>query len=159
MEFIGRRSAIPPWSMQQHDWLDFPASMAATFFGSFIFYMRALKSRHRKYCRGRKMLAPSRLRAVEKAISASSVISLPSFLVPAFHVTSSATRRSFSATAIRPSKLGRTPISIPPGVEILIGPPKVKEDPTTYLRIPKRTVTVSGPLGMNVPAGLLPVLC
>lgn len=55
--------------------------------------------------------------------------------------------RAFSATGPRQSKLGRTPISIPPGVELLIGEPKVKRDPTTYLKIPRRTVSVEGPLG------------
>jgi large subunit ribosomal protein L6 len=96
------------------------------------------------------MLAPSRGRALSAAItSPSSAITLPSFLVPAFQTPSANqyARRQFSRTATRPSKLGRTPISIPPGVELLIGEPRVKKDPTTYIRIPKRTVTVSGPLG------------
>lgn len=94
------------------------------------------------------MFAPSRVRALEKAISSSSssssAVILPSFLVPALHAT-----RPFSASASRPSKLGRTPISVPPGVELLIGEPKVKRDATTYLKIPKRTVTVTGPLGKD----------
>ncbi|CAJ2505551.1 Uu.00g129450.m01.CDS01 [Anthostomella pinea] len=92
------------------------------------------------------MLVPTRGRVLEKAITGSAAISLPSFLVPAFQ-QKAAPRRQFSDTSSRPSKLGRTPISIPPGVELLIGEPRVKKDPTTYLRIPKRTVTVSGPLG------------
>ncbi|RYO92038.1 hypothetical protein DL766_003684 [Monosporascus sp. MC13-8B] len=105
------------------------------------------------------MLAPSRGWVLEKR-AAASFVTLPSFLLPAFQSSttatacssssthsSAATRRQFSNTANRPSKLGRTPISIPPGVEILIGEPRVKKDPTTYLRIPKRTVTVQGPLG------------
>ncbi|KAI1338766.1 54S ribosomal protein L6 [Xylariaceae sp. FL0016] len=90
------------------------------------------------------MLAPSRSRSLEKAISSSAVI-LPGFLVPAFQT--STPRRQFSQTSSKPSKLGRTPISIPQGVELLIGEPRVKKDPTSYLRIAKRTVTVSGPLG------------
>ncbi|KAI0421511.1 54S ribosomal protein L6 [Xylaria grammica] len=89
------------------------------------------------------MLAPSRTKVLEKAISGT-VVTLPGFLVPAFQASS---RRQFSKTASTPSKLGRTPISIPPGVELAIGEPRAKKDPTTYLRIPKRTVTVSGPLG------------
>ncbi|GAP92916.1 putative 54S ribosomal protein L6 [Rosellinia necatrix] len=89
------------------------------------------------------MLAPSRSKVLEKAISGTA-ITLPGFLVPAFQ---SSPRRQFSNTTSRSSKLGRTPISIPPGVEIAIGEPKAKKDPTTYLRILKRTVTVSGPLG------------
>jgi large subunit ribosomal protein L6 len=70
------------------------------------------------------------------------VATLPSFLVPALH-----TRRTFSSTTAKFSKLGRTPISIPPGVELLIGPSTTKKDPTTWKQMPKRTVTVTGPLG------------
>lgn len=109
------------------------------------------------------MLAPSRARLLERVLASAtrsspscpSIVALPGFLVPAFQTrtppaaaaeTATATR-SFSATASRPSKLGRTPISIPPGVELTIGEPFVKKDATTYLRIPKRKVTVSGPLG------------
>ncbi|CAK7211928.1 54S ribosomal protein L6 mitochondrial [Sporothrix bragantina] len=55
--------------------------------------------------------------------------------------------RAFSASAPQQSKLGRTPISIPPGVELTIGEPLVKRDPTTYLKIPRRTIGVQGPLG------------
>ncbi|RYP75785.1 hypothetical protein DL769_003741 [Monosporascus sp. CRB-8-3] len=104
------------------------------------------------------MLAPSRGWVLEKRATAS-FVTLPGFLLPAFQFSTTTTtsspfsrspattRRQFSNTAKRPSKLGRTPISIPPGVEILISEPMVKKDPTTYLRIPKRTVTVQGPLG------------
>lgn len=89
------------------------------------------------------MFAPSRSRVLEKAISGTTV-TLPGFLVPAFQVPP---RCRFSATPSTSSKLGRTPISIPPGVEISIGEPVAKKDATTYLRIAKRTVTVVGPLG------------
>ncbi|KAI0876721.1 54S ribosomal protein L6 [Hypoxylon argillaceum] len=89
------------------------------------------------------MLAPSRSKALEKAISGTA-ITLPCFLVPAFQASP---RRQFSKTSSASSKLGRTPISIPPGVEITIGDPRAKKDPTSYLRVAKRTVTVSGPLG------------
>ncbi|KAI2607971.1 ribosomal protein L6 [Hypoxylon sp. NC1633] len=93
------------------------------------------------------MLAPRRLKVLERAATTTpSAVTLPAFLVPAFQPTS-APRRQFSNTSNRPSKLGRTPISIPPGVELFIGEPQVKKDPTTYLRVPKRTVTVTGPLG------------
>ncbi|KAI1772276.1 ribosomal protein L6 [Hypoxylon cercidicola] len=92
------------------------------------------------------MLAPSRGKVLERAVSSSAAaVTLPAFLVPAFQTAPS--RRQFSSTPYRPSKLGRTPISIPPGVELTIGEPRVKKDATTYLRIPKRTVTVTGPLG------------
>ncbi|KAI1265302.1 54S ribosomal protein L6 [Xylariaceae sp. FL1019] len=86
------------------------------------------------------MLSPSRSKVLDKAVSRT-VVTLPAFLVPAFHT------RQFSATSTAASKLGRTPISIPPGVDIVVGEPRVKRDVTTYLKIPKRTVTVSGPLG------------
>ncbi|KAJ8119804.1 hypothetical protein ONZ43_g3326 [Nemania bipapillata] len=70
------------------------------------------------------MFAPSRSRALEKALSGSA-ITLPGFLVPAFQASP---RRQFSKTPSTSSKLA-------------------KKDPTTYLKIAKRTVTVSGPLG------------
>ena len=105
------------------------------------------------------MLAPGRGLVLEKSAA---FVNLPSFLLPAFQSASAAhphghhhahhnhlpfLRRQFSSTPSRSSKLGRTPISIPPGVEIFVGEPKIKKDATTYLRIPKRTVTVQGPLG------------
>ncbi|KAJ8129583.1 hypothetical protein O1611_g4047 [Lasiodiplodia mahajangana] len=70
------------------------------------------------------MFAPSRTKVLERAISGNAV-TLPGFLVPAFQTPP---RRQFSKTPSASSKLA-------------------KKDPTTYLRIPKRTVTVSGPLG------------
>ncbi|KAH8666557.1 ribosomal protein L6, alpha-beta domain-containing protein [Xylariales sp. PMI_506] len=107
------------------------------------------------------MLTPSRGRVLAAAFkpSSSSSISLPSFLVPAFQTTSPscAARRAFSQTSARSSKLGRTPISIPPGVEVTIGDLVAKRDLTSYLRVAKRTVTVTGPLGkldLEVPSFL-----
>lgn len=98
------------------------------------------------------MLAPScRTRAAATILSPASVITLPSFLVPALVAPPPAQpargARPFSASAARPSKLGRTPISIPPGVELTIGEPWVKQDFTTYKQTPKRTLTLTGPLG------------
>ena len=90
------------------------------------------------------MFAPSRGRALERALGSSAATTLPSFLVPAFQTIPA---RPFSATAQRPSKLGRTPIAVPPGVEVTIGEPVIKKDATTYRQIAKRTVTVTGPLG------------
>lgn len=55
--------------------------------------------------------------------------------------------RAFSVTAAQNSKLGRTPISIPPNVDLTIGEPIIKKDPTTYLRVPRRTISLQGPLG------------
>lgn len=98
------------------------------------------------------MLAPrTGRRALERAIasstSSSTVTSLPSFLVPAFQQSTAPARRAFSATTNRPSKLGRTPLSIPPGVELTIGDLFVKKDMTSYLKTYKRPITVTGPLG------------
>lgn len=90
------------------------------------------------------MLAPSRGTALRQALASSPSTTVPAFLVPALQ---SMPRRQFSATAIRPSKLGRTPLSIPPGVELLVGEPLLKKDPTSYLKVYKRTVSVTGPLG------------
>lgn len=93
------------------------------------------------------MLAPrTARRALERAVasSPSSTVTLPSFLVPAFQIPS---RRNFSATTNRQSKLGRTPLSIPPGVELTIGDLFLKKDMTSYLKTYKRKVTVKGPLG------------
>lgn len=55
--------------------------------------------------------------------------------------------RNFATTASAKSKLGRTPVSIPQGVEFTLSEPKVKHDPTSYLRIARRTATIKGPLG------------
>jgi large subunit ribosomal protein L6 len=97
------------------------------------------------------MFARSQGRALARcALDAAnpSAVSLPSFLVPALHSTSPPpAARQFSVSTSRPSKLGRTPISIPPGVEVTVSEPWLKKDATTYLKIMKRTVTVQGPLG------------
>jgi len=90
------------------------------------------------------MLANKRQTLLAGAIGPCSVVHLPSFLVPAFQ---GARRRPFSATTSRPSKLGRTPISIPPGVELSVGELHAKKDPTKWFEVFKRTVTVAGPLG------------
>ncbi|KAF3761485.1 ribosomal protein L6 [Cryphonectria parasitica EP155] len=96
------------------------------------------------------MLGPSASRA---AIRASPIATLPAFLVPAL-ASAPASQRQFSVSTSRQSKLGRTPISIPPGVELTIGEPYIIRDYTTYKQTPKRTVSVAGPLGkldLNVP--------
>ncbi|KAI5918020.1 ribosomal protein L6 [Camillea tinctor] len=106
------------------------------------------------------MLGLSRgARALERAVSSSrgGAITLPGFLVPAFQSLPSSScsplpsstkpRRQFSSTPTRASKLGRTPITIPPGVELQIGEPFIKKDPTSYLEIKKCIATITGPLG------------
>lgn len=97
--------------------------------------------------RANMLAASCRTRAAATILSPASVITLPSFLVPALVAPAAQGRRQFSASAAQPSKLGRTPISIPPGVELTIGEPWVKQDLTTYKQTPKRTLTITGPLG------------
>ncbi|KAL2174553.1 mitochondrial 54S ribosomal protein uL6m [Thermothelomyces heterothallicus CBS 202.75] len=84
--------------------------------------------------------------ALQRALAAtpSSAVTLPGFLVPAFQTP---TARNFSATTHRPSKLGRTPLSVPPGVELQISEPYIKKNMTSYLKTYKRNITVTGPLG------------
>lgn len=96
------------------------------------------------------MFAPSRGRQLGHAI-ASNPVTLPGFLVPAWQATTPrmAPRATalFSTTSKRPSKLGRTPLSIPPGVELTVGEPFAHKDLTTYKRVFKKTISVKGPLG------------
>ncbi|KAH6900702.1 mitochondrial 54S ribosomal protein YmL16 [Thelonectria olida] len=99
------------------------------------------------------MFAPSRGKALGRAIAASSSapVTLPGFLVPAWQpATLRATSAAalFSTTSKRPSKLGRTPLSIPPGVELMIGEPKATKDMTSYKKVYKKTISVKGPLGL-----------
>ncbi|KAF5674510.1 beta-tubulin [Fusarium heterosporum] len=89
-------------------------------------------------------------KAIGRAIAASSPgpVTLPGFLVPAWQATSPrATAASFSTTSKRPSKLGRTPLSIPPGVELSVGKPVARRDLTSYKKVYKKTISVKGPLG------------
>ncbi|KKA29205.1 hypothetical protein TD95_000951 [Thielaviopsis punctulata] len=63
-------------------------------------------------------------------------------------------RAAFSTTSAAASKLGRTPLTIPPGVEISVGEPVAKRDVTSYLQQTRRTVSIKGPLGqleMEIP--------
>lgn len=98
------------------------------------------------------MFTPSRGKALGRAITASSAgpVTLPGFLVPAWQATTTTAPRAtapFSTTPKRPSKLGRTPLSIPPGVEISLGDLKAKKDLTSYKQVFKRFINVKGPLG------------
>ncbi len=114
----------------------------------------------RQFAVAAAMLAPRTGRqALQRAVASSpspSTLTLPSFLVPAFQAQQkTTTRRPFSATTNRPSKLGRTPLSIPPGVELEIGDLFIKKDVTSYLKTYKRKIAVTGPLGKQT----LLVLC
>lgn len=87
---------------------------------------------------------PSKGKALGHALRVPSPVALPGFLVPAWQTVA---QRQFSTTTKRPSKLGRTPISIPPGVELSIGDLKTSKVATSYKPTVKKTITVKGPLG------------
>ncbi|KAG6003165.1 hypothetical protein E4U54_000737 [Claviceps lovelessii] len=74
---------------------------------------------------------------------------LPGFLVPAWQRQRQrqTTPRQFCTTTKRPSKLGRTPITIPPGVELSMSDLKTVRIKTSYRPALKRTINVKGPLG------------
>ncbi|CAK7563481.1 MAG: 54S ribosomal protein L6 mitochondrial [Sporothrix epigloea] len=91
------------------------------------------------------MFAPRRGQALARAVDCSAAAA--AFSSRAQTTATSHCTRAFSTSLPHRSKLGRTPISIPPGVELQIGELIVKKDPTTYLKIPRRTVAVQGPLG------------
>ncbi|KFH45956.1 54S ribosomal protein L6-like protein [Hapsidospora chrysogenum ATCC 11550] len=97
------------------------------------------------------MFAPCRGKALRHAISSSPAVTLPRFLVPAWQTTTTKTTRAhprqFSTTPRCHSKLGRTPISIPPGVELTMGEPKIQRGARDWKSSIKRTITVKGPLG------------
>lgn len=111
------------------------------------------------------ILAPSRGKALSKAFStaAASPSSLPSILPASTMTTTIASpsrfasaRRQFSTTQGRPSKLGITPLSIPPGVEVVMGEPKAFRSTTSYKPVVKKKITVKGPLGGF---SFLPICC
>ncbi|KAJ6788338.1 hypothetical protein PWT90_06330 [Aphanocladium album] len=103
------------------------------------------------------MFTPAKKAALGQAmrVVSSPAASLPGFLIPAWQSTATATAaRQFSTTGPRPSKLGRTPISVPPGVELTIGEPRLINSMTSYKPKVTKTITVKGPLGelsMDVP--------
>ncbi|GAB0137313.1 hypothetical protein EsDP_00005585 [Epichloe bromicola] len=87
---------------------------------------------------------PSRGKVLGHALRSSSGLGLPGLLVPAWQTFA---QRQFSTTTKRPSKLGRTPITIPPGVELSMGDLKIAKSKTSYKPTVKRRITVKGPLG------------
>ncbi|UNI18224.1 54S ribosomal protein L6 mitochondrial [Purpureocillium takamizusanense] len=106
--------------------------------------------------------APLRGKALGHALRGAPAALLPGFLVPAWQRLAAQQQRQrrrqqqhqFSTTTKRPSKLGRTPISIPPGVELTVGEAKSIRSATSYAAMVKRTITIKGPLGtleMDVP--------
>ncbi|KAK4060084.1 hypothetical protein Trihar35433_10316 [Trichoderma harzianum] len=98
------------------------------------------------------ILAPRRGKALSQALSAAAASPCPlSSFLPASSTAASSTwhssaRRPFSTTHARGSKLGRTPLSIPPGVEVLMGEPKTLRSATSYKPVVRKTITVKGPL-------------
>lgn len=91
--------------------------------------------------------APARGEALRHALRASPFVTLPGFLVPAWQGFTRRQPRHFSTTTRQHSKLGQTPISIPPGVELTMGDPKALRSMTSYRAAVKKTITVKGPLG------------
>lgn len=93
---------------------------------------------------------PAKKAALGQAWRAASApaVSLPGFLVPAWQSGAAAgAARQFSTTGPRPSKLGRTPISVPPGVELSMSEPRTINSMTSYKPKITKTITVKGPLG------------
>lgn len=82
--------------------------------------------------------------------SSSAAAVLPGFFLPARQMFAP---RQFSTTSKRPSKLGRTPITIPPGVELSMSDLKTIWSKTSYKPILKRTIAVEGPLGELLVSG------
>ncbi|KAL7790432.1 ribosomal protein L6, alpha-beta domain-containing protein [Trichoderma ceciliae] len=109
------------------------------------------------------ILAPRRGKAVSLVLSAAAALPCspcsPRSIPPASSTIvspsrSAPARRQFSTTQTRASKLGRTPLSIPPGVEVLVGEPRTLRSATSYKPVVKKLITVTGPLGslnMDVP--------
>lgn len=78
----------------------------------------------------------------------SSALVIPSFLVPAWQeLPANRQQHPFSTTTKRPSKLGRTPLAVPPGVELIVGDPITKKKATSWKPKVHRAITVKGPLG------------
>ncbi|KHN99105.1 beta-tubulin [Metarhizium album ARSEF 1941] len=87
---------------------------------------------------------PAKGKAFGHALRMNAPEALMEFLVPAWQTSA---QRQFSTTTKRPSKLGRTPISIPPGVELSVSDLKSSKVATSYKPSIKKTITVKGPLG------------
>lgn len=98
-------------------------------------------------------LAPARFEALRHVLGACPGATLPVLLGPAWQGLARRQRKPFSTTTQPRSKLGRTPIAIPPGVEIMVGDMVTTATKTSYLTTSKRTVTVKGPLGELAPRG------
>lgn len=87
---------------------------------------------------------PAGSRALENALRACRTAPVPT--CPAL-AQQAVAERQFSTTTQRPSKLGRTPITIPTGVELSLSDLKRTKIATSYKPVVTRTITVAGPLG------------
>lgn len=90
------------------------------------------------------MLSTARVKGLERVATSPFLISLPSFLLPAFPLSSS---RSFSASAQRPSHIGRAPLSIPPDVTLTINQSTVKKNLKALDAAANPVVEIEGPKG------------
>ncbi|KAI4269881.1 MAG: hypothetical protein LQ337_007024 [Flavoplaca oasis] len=74
------------------------------------------------------------------------IVALPDFLVPSLHNPPFSTRRAFTSSAPRSSRVGAAPIALPSDVNLrLLDPPK-RRGAVTRIEPPK-IVEVEGPLG------------
>jgi len=81
-------------------------------------------------------------------VASSSSIDIPLFLAPAFQ-TSRQTKLEFSTTSQRRSKIGRSPLAIPPEVSFRVLEPPAISQATRMSRTQQSTVIeVEGPKGM-----------
>lgn len=89
------------------------------------------------------MLSTTRSKGFDKVLTSIPSATIPSFLLPAFPVTST---RCFSSTQNRASQIGRAPLSIPPGVSVEVVPINTKQG-AWGIGGAGNTVKVDGPLG------------
>lgn len=87
------------------------------------------------------MLSTARSKGLNQALSSTPSVSIPSFLLPAFPITS----RSFSASTCRNSHIGSAALSIPPEVNFTVIPPPPPARGSAVLGKP--VVKIEGPLG------------
>ncbi|GAB7349380.1 hypothetical protein MBLNU459_g8505t1 [Dothideomycetes sp. NU459] len=102
------------------------------------------------------MFAPARRRCLGAASNSHTTeISIPSFLLPAFHPSQQRTS-TFSTSASCHSKIGSAPLSLPPDVSFrILQAPQQKVGARISRTQPGSTVEIEGPLGkmsLSIPA-------
>jgi large subunit ribosomal protein L6 len=90
------------------------------------------------------MLSTTRARGLEKVLSSSNSVSIPSFLLPAFQTTS---HRSFSSSSPTQSQIGKAPLSIPPEVNFAVILPQTPKNGRHSPASARPTVSIEGPRG------------